>query len=132
MTTVLSENNVKLVDRVNNFDLATSNVAFSWFKVDLLNCYLQINYYSIRARSRYAQINKNWKIQGSNDTVNWTDLDSQVDNLLTNNQWFSKAIQNQVSAYRYFRILQNGLNSTNDNVLTLGELELYGTLCSKI
>ena len=120
------------VDRSNGYLLATANHINSWVQFDLKSSLLKINYYSLKARTNYPQLNVNWKLQGSNDTLIWIDLDSQSNNELSNGQWFSKSITNQNNIYRYFRVLQTGLNSSGDNILTLGQLELYGTLYPKL
>ncbi len=118
-----------LVDRAANDAIATANIANSFLIIDLKTRKLQPNYYSIRARNFNANHLKNWKFQASNDYATWIDLDTRaLATALTSNQWFSAPINGQTTAYRFFRLLQTGLSSSADNVLTLGEIEMYGTL----
>ncbi|MBH8561647.1 hypothetical protein I8748_05545 [Nostoc sp. CENA67] len=117
----------QLVNRVDGNGFASQNIANSWLKIDLKQRKLKPSYYSIRARQFNANLIKNWKFQGSNDDSNWTDLDSKTNQSVVASQWFSLSVTSS-TFYRLFRILQMGVSSSSDNILTLGEIELYGTL----
>ena len=99
-----------------------------WVKFQILSGKLKCNYYSIR--NRHDDTNhllRNWKLQGSNDDANWTDIDTQVDNsfLKVTSQWLSLPVSS-VTPYSYFRIFKNGVNSNGASYLCLSEVELYG------
>lgn len=117
----------RLVNRLDDNGIATANQVNSWIKIDLRQRTLLPSYYSVRARQFNANLIRNWKMQASNDDTTWIDLDTRVSNNLAASQWFSVAIST-TNYYRYFRILQTGLSSSSDNILTLGEVELYGIL----
>jgi hypothetical protein len=118
-----------LINRTADNGSASQNVANSWFKFDLKARTLIPTYYSIRGRTFNASHLRNWKFQASNDDSAWTDLDTKVSNTtITADGWGSFPVTGITTAYRYFRILQTGLNSFGDNVLTMGEFEIYGTL----
>jgi E3 ubiquitin-protein ligase HECTD1 len=117
-----------LVDRATNQNIATANVPNSWYKVNLGLISLIPNYYSIRNRDDAHHGPANWKLQASNDDSNWVDLDVRNNNPLSQNQWFSAPILNQGIAYKYFRLFQHGLSTSNTNYFCIGEFELYGTV----
>lgn len=131
----------ELVDRATS-DLYTANTASSWIAVDIGAARtLAPDRYSIRSRSGVAGGNiyiRNWKLQGSNNPASnsianlaaatWVDLDVQVNNTTINavNQWLTLPVTG-AATYRWFRILQNGVNSLGSNFLMCAELELYGS-----
>ncbi len=72
---------------------------------------------------------RNWKLQGSNDTTTWVDLDTRSSNATLNsaNAWGHFTCNGGNTAfYRYLRLLQTGLNSSGNNQLALAEIEFYG------
>lgn len=87
---------------------------------------------------------RNWKIQGSNDAASnsvsdlnaatWAEIDIKVANTDMANTASAHvhyaASEGNVNAYRWIRLLQNGLNggSVPDNFLAVCEWEFYGTL----
>ena len=120
-----------LVDREPSHFIATSNTANSHFKIDLtLGKALRCSHYSLRGRTFDSNHLRNWALQGSNDDINWTSLDVQNNNIAIGvNTWFDKDLTlTNSTSYRYFRVLNTGLTSSNDNLATLGEIELYGIL----
>jgi E3 ubiquitin-protein ligase HECTD1 len=124
-----NNNSQKIVDRQASDYTASSDTPNSFVRLDLgeknkLIC----NYYSIRGNNYNGFLPRSWKIQASSDNSIWVDLDTQADNSSINqNVFFSKAVASS-TAYRYFRMLQTGLNSSGNNILALGEFEFYGTL----
>lgn len=125
-------NNVaSLVDRVAN-STGTDDLPNSWMQIDLgITNKLIVSYYSLRGRTDVYNDNhlRNWKLQGSNDTTTWVDINTQIDNTIINGgNWVSIPTANETVGYRYLRILQTGLSSSNANYLSLGEFEFYGTL----
>lgn len=90
---------------------------------------LKVKGYSMRAIGGTDNALRNWKLQGSDDDANWTDIDSQSNAAsFSNNAWFYKEITGQTTRFKFFRILSNGQDANGNNFLVLNELELYGTL----
>jgi hypothetical protein len=116
-----------LVNRTDDNGIATQNIANSWVKVDLLARRLKPSYYSVRARQFNANLIRSWKFQASNNNTDWVEIDQKTNQLLSASQWFSSQVT-AAQNYRYFRILQTGLSSSGDNILTIGEIEFYGEL----
>lgn len=68
---------------------------------------------------------KNWMLQGSNDRVSWTTLDTQEAQTF-NSRCLNKGIAVQSNtAYQYFRLLVTGNNGADK--LCLSEWQLFGT-----
>lgn len=118
-----------LVNRSLSNNTATADGTGNTFTVDLgikntLNC----NYYSLRGRNSLSGHPRGWKFQASTNSTTWIDLDTQTNNSTINqNIWFSTPITDS-GYYRYFRILNTGINNGGDTYLGLGEWEFYGTL----
>ncbi|MEH1771702.1 hypothetical protein, partial [Nostoc sp.] len=106
-----------------------SNIAANnWVKYQITTGKLICNHYSIRSRSNNVDYYpRNWQLQGSNDGTNWAVLDEQVNNtdISSVSQWLSLPVT-PTTAYSYFRLLQNGIDSSGVGYLCLGEVELYG------
>ncbi|QSJ20108.1 discoidin domain-containing protein [Nostoc sp. UHCC 0702] len=111
----------------------TQSLPNSWIKVQLSSGKLKCSYYSLKTRNSSSDYYpRSWKLQGSNDGVDWDDLDTQNNNtsLVNNSQWLSLPVVANSIGYRYFQILQIGINSAGYNHLVLGEIELYGEYLS--
>jgi len=81
--------------------------------------------------SRDTEALRNWKFSGSNDNINWIDLKVHVNDASLTLKGTSKSWDidsNSNSYFRYFRILQNGFNSSNNDYFSLGGVEMYGTI----
>lgn len=119
----------KVTDRTTDF-CHTQSESNAWIKIDLgATRTFTPNYYSVRNRSDDSSNNLNdWILQGSNNDSTWTDLNTQVGNIFGQGNWFSTAVVGVSTSYRYFRILQQGINSSGGLFLVLAELEIYGTL----
>ncbi|PHM05790.1 hypothetical protein [Nostoc sp. 'Peltigera malacea cyanobiont' DB3992] len=115
-----------LLDRQDN-EFYTGNSPDSWIKINLFASRLQCSYYSLRNRNRDDHFLRNWKLQGSNNDIDWIDLDIQNNNTSLNapSQWLSLPVSSN-AAYSIFRLLETGLNSLSYYYLCLGEIELYG------
>ena len=75
---------------------------------------------------------KQWKIEGSNDCSNWTQLDAK-DTDAPNGSDFTKnfecsQITNQF--FRHIRLTQTGPNWGNSHNLEVSEIELFGRFLS--
>lgn len=134
MTVKFSKENQPSETAVKLFD---NNVNTKWLAVQTTNVWVQaqFNFGDTQAIRKYAMVSandaptrdpKNWRIEGSNDGMNWNVLDEQ------SNQSFSARLQTKeytiadgkVKEYAYYRlfILTNNGESTNTQ---LAEWKLY-------
>jgi hypothetical protein len=131
-----------IVDRASQ-DTYTTNAANSWISADLGSSRtLIVSKYWVKLRNvSDPRALRNWKLQGTNSSAGnsvaqlaaatWTDLDTHVsDTTIPNTSGANSVftVSPTPSAYRWIRILQNGLNggAGPDNYLALDEIELYG------
>ena len=129
INTISSGTLLGITDRIPG-GFATTDVVNSNVVIDLGNGRsLRLNKYSLRARNIGTTHLRNWKLQSSNDGTTWVDLDTQINNtsLAATFAWVSITVSGITTNYRYFRLLQTGLNAANSNALSLGEMQLYGT-----
>lgn len=112
-------------------ELWTKDVPSSWFSLDFGARRVRVNCYSLRHGGNYrADSLRTWDFQGSNDGSNWVLLrrhtnDDSLDGAFCVGSW---EVPHCDEAYRYFRILQTGHNSSINNYLVASGVELYGTL----
>lgn len=123
----------------------TKNIPESWMKVDIgQSRNMVVNHYCLRnGDNKYKSfILRNWLFQGSHtggDKVHeWVTLKrhSADGSLMENKEsgeditadWSIEETEVSVIGYRYFRILQNGLNWGGNHVLACSGIELYGVL----
>lgn len=102
-----------------------------FFKLDLkAGNSLIVNHYTLKARSDYnGNYPRNWKLQASNDDATWIDIDTQINSTGLNFGTFvSIPIAGQTTAYRYWRLLLTGGDSSGAQYLILDEWEFYGNL----
>lgn len=110
----------------------TKDVPASWVQLDLgPNRAVVPTFYTVRHGGTFkADSLRTWDFQGSVDGTGWSLLrrhvnDESLNDLFATHTW---PIEGQTKAYRLFRILQTGHNSSNHNFLVLSGLELYGAL----
>jgi hypothetical protein len=111
----------------------TQNSANSWFMVDLgVNRALRLKHYCLRSDNRRSNHKcRNWRIEGSNDADNFTCLRQHTNDSTLGGEAMSEAnwnVDDEDNYYRYFRILQNGVNSSGANYLMCAGIEFYGEL----
>jgi hypothetical protein len=110
----------------------TMDVPASWIMINLGSSRSLVpNYYTLRhGGNSKADCLRNWTLQGSNDAKNWTVLIRHSNDTSLNGNFAtcSWPIPNCTQAYRYFRVLQTGRNSSNHNFLSLSGIEFYGDL----
>ena len=106
----------------------------SWWCVDLTENYaLYLTHYTLRhgAKTNISYL-LNWRLEGSLDGQSWQTLRRHDnDRGLTGNHPYRRctwAINGNVNAFRYFRILQTGKNSSGRFGIFLSGIELYGVL----
>ena len=81
-----------------------------------------VTYYTVACRP-YGDCITDWKLQGSNDDSNWTDLDTQSSqSFSTTNRKHGYSFSN-TTAYTYYRILASA--GSQGNYAIIGELELF-------
>jgi hypothetical protein len=127
----------------------TDDIPNSWMQVDLgFTRALVVTHYALRSDAHGGYKLRNWQLQGAAGGEGpWTTLRQHdavlymtmsVDNTLRLDDDRSLAQQKRSvaawavegveTAYRVFRILQHGVNSSGYNELTCGGIELYGRL----
>jgi hypothetical protein len=113
----------------------SEDVPSSWVAINLGSSRSLIaKAYSLRhGSSSKADALRHWTLQGSTDAKNWTVLRRHQDDNSLNGPFAFAAwnIDASTTAYRYFRVLQTGKNSSNNNFLSLSGIELYGDLFDK-
>ena len=105
----------------------------SWWCVDLgENHRLFITHCALRHGKEGGKTTlKQWQMQGSIDGRVWTDLDPSDNQLFSaphpyfTGRWI---VHGQVGAFRFFRILQSGRNSSDRYGIYLSGVEFYGIL----
>ncbi|KAJ7369552.1 hypothetical protein OS493_038157 [Desmophyllum pertusum] len=114
----------------------TKETIGSWWCIDLgKNHLLGISHYALRhGRSDGKSILQHWKLEGSNDGISWTKLDHESKSKFpqfrdpypfVTGTW---SVEDKVGVFRFFRILQTGMNSSNEYGIYLSGVELYGIL----
>jgi len=110
---------------------------FSWWCVDLTENYvLYLTHYTLRHGQKHkSSFLSNWQLEGSVDECEWTTLknhkndrglaDCKTDSIYCTCTW---AVDEHRNAFRYFRILQTGKNSSGRHGICLSGIELYGVL----
>ena len=101
----------------------------AWIKFDLLNRSATITGYTIKSDGNGAGHLLGWKIEGSNDNVNWTVLDQRETNELNQNYItrYFKCSQHKES-YRYIKLTQTSKNSSGMDSMMLCNIEFFGEL----
>ena len=109
----------------------TENTPQSWMAVDLKRGLLPTHYCLRSDKHSGNHKLRQWRLEGSNDSSKWTTLREHVNDASLGDEAFSVAswpIEAEGKAFRHFRILQTGPNSSNGNHVMCTGIELYGTL----
>ena len=121
----------KACDDLANTAWSTTDVAYPhWWKYDLGEGNEKtVNKYTIQARDTSGETAaKDFKLQGSNNDSDWTDLDIQTGETYTNGQkktytGLSEGVN--TTAYRYYRFLGTSNNSgATPNYMQIAEYEM--------
>lgn len=70
---------------------------------------------------------KTWKLQGSNNGTDWTDINSQTNQTFENRYLTKTYLVSTSMAYKYFRLNVTERYSATANVFQLSEWQLFGT-----
>jgi hypothetical protein len=121
-------------DQTGN-ELHTNDVASSWWAADFgAERAVVLSRVGLQARtgSSGSHSPRNFKVQGSNNGTDWTDLltvsgagPSGAGN------WWSSAVST-TTPYRHLRILQTGNNSSGTQHLVIGEVEFWETSSGRL
>lgn len=110
----------------------TQDVPSSWFTIDLgAGRSLRITAYTLRHGGGTKQdLIRNWTLKGSVDGKEFTTLMRHKDDesLSTAFATMTWTISGVSQAYRFFKVIQTGHNSSKHNFLSIGGVELYGEL----
>lgn len=133
-TTSLAKNVVDLQNNRNYFQ--SRNQQNTWLQYDFIENRIIPTHYSIRTRHDYDMDHpRNWVIEGSNTGGNneneWVILDSRQNDTELNGKNVSytfdiEPTQGNEKGFRYLRIRQTGVESSNGNWLTFSALEYFG------
>jgi hypothetical protein len=110
----------------------TQDVPSSWFTVDLgVGRSLRITAYTLRHGGGTKQdLIRNWTLKGSVDGKEFATLMRHKDDesLSTSFAAMTWTITGATQAYRFFKVIQTGHNSSKHNFLSIGGVEFYGEL----
>ena len=109
----------------------TVNMAYAWVSLDLsLKHRLRCTAYAIRSDAHSSQKLRHWELQGSACGEEWEMLRRHVNDETLECRRFSVGSWSvsPSDAYRYFRIVQTGPNSSKRNNIMIHGWELYGDL----
>ena len=116
---------------------ATKAKKNSWWRVDLTENYaLYLTHYTLRhGQEQKWSVLRNWRLEGSVDGREWTVLKNhENDRGLRELKPYCTCtwtIDGNSNAFRYFRIVQTGMNSSKKFGIFLSGIELYGVLIEK-
>ena len=113
----------------------TTNAANSWMAVDLgVGRRLAVSHYTLRSDACSGDHKlRHWRLEGSADGEVWTALRTHTKDTKLSDAAMSTASwpverDGDPTYYRWFRIIQTDLNSSNVNRLMCAGIELYGIL----
>jgi len=108
----------------------TENQPQSWMAVDLgVGRSLVVDHYCLRSSISPEYKPRKWELQGSPDGQTWQTLRAHQDDTSLARQAMSTAawpVDAGAQAFRHFRILQTGPNSSGTQHLMCGGIELHG------
>jgi hypothetical protein len=117
---------------------ASTQTPGQWIKWDLGAAHrMEVSQYALQRYADFSPTQQvaHWKLQGSNNNVDWTDLDSQdVAAQDAADAWRTFALATPVPGagvgWRYLRLLSTGPNTGGADQFVLSEIEFYGALRS--
>jgi hypothetical protein len=111
----------------------TAARAHSWFALDFGERSIAPTHYTLRHYNSWdTEALRTWTFEASVDGQNWVILRSHLDDTSLNakgaTHTWNLTSENTPTYYRYFRILQRGLNSNRHHYLALSGFEIYGRM----
>jgi hypothetical protein len=97
-----------------------------WLCYDFKDRWIRLMHYSIYTGHHL----RDWKVEGSNDNLNWSCLDERHDSTTNSGHpigTFSVSKENE-REYRFIRLLQTGKCTQNNDYLILYAFEVFGDL----
>ncbi len=108
----------------NTYYSTAHTSAWMQYKTEKPYTYTVTGYSLIAADDESANNPKDWTFKGSNDNVNWTELDAQSGQTLSASPALLKFTFENTKQFRYYRL---DVSSNNGgSALSLGELRIYG------
>ncbi|QLE54834.1 hypothetical protein [Nostoc sp. TCL26-01] len=121
-------NLASIVDRTTGGGNYPASAQNAYWGVDFKTHKLKVTDYIIRhdANSGYAL--RSWKLQGSNNGIDWIDIHSQTNNTTLNNpfDWLRVSVTGVTTAYKIFKLVMTAPNSAGTYEFCCSELEFYG------
>ena len=121
----------RVLDPCANHCNYTLDMPHAWIQIDLsLRCRLRCDAYCLRSDAHSSQKLRCWEFQGSMCGTQWETIRSHANDSALECARFSEAAWHvdSHSAYRRYRIVQTGRNSSNKQSIMLHGWDLYGTL----
>lgn len=106
---------------------ATTDTANSWWQVDFGEYRVTSETIGLVGRSEGAVHLRNFTVAESNDGSTWTTIYTATDEGPETDAWAFITTSSPTPS-RYLRITQTGANSSGSDFLTIGELEIWGTI----
>ena len=107
-------------------DNVASSTAPSYLEIDIGAAWVLSSYAVESSSTNGSMMVSAWQLQGSNDEVRWTTLDTQTGQTAWANFEIRTYTPSVTLAYRYFRVYITGNNGSGTNTL-IAQLYLYGT-----
>ena len=109
----------------------TENEPGQWMSVDLgEGRSLRPNHYCLRHSGQDNYMLRNWRLEGSHDGSTWVALrthNNDTSIAARNMATAAWPVEGATEAFRHFRVLQTGNNSSGSQNLMCACIELYGT-----
>ena len=125
----------KIVDYTWDGWFVTRNQPDSWIEVDFKKARVNVSGYSIRGNRNNDHNPESWVIEGSNDNLSWTNIDEirgyKFDSHTHVGVFEIPAGRRSDQYFRYIRLRQVDLNSSNEDYLVLTNLEFFGKIRTK-
>ena len=117
----------------NGTFFGTKNDKDSWIQFDFKNRRISLSAYSIRGLGgvKFHTI-RSWKLVGSNDKKEWTEIDTEWDIDALNGKYHAATfpVRPQSQPFRYFRIMQAGPNWAGSQYynLAFSQIDFFGDI----
>jgi len=112
----------------NDKTCGTEEKKGSWWRIDLGENYLLFITHCALKNGRNDPVLRKWQLQGSTDGRDWTALRTERKQFEYPGFTATWSVEGKVEAFRYFQILQTGLNSSGKYGIFLSGVEFYGVL----